>query len=136
MISFIRRGNVQSQESKWESSKKFPVIIKRKLHSVLIKGVTTVLCELIQAFFCDKYNLISPIKSMFAFGDLELDIELNTPIQISVKLLERLENKTFFFSLTLSDLPNQYQQIKIDFYSISLLPLIDKVKETLKLPAF
>lgn len=87
-------------------------------------------------FFCDKYNLISPIKSMFAFGDLELDIELNTAIQISVKLLERLENKTFFFSLTLSDLPNQYQQIKIDFYSISLLPLIDKVKETLKLPAF
>lgn len=73
---------------------------------------------------------------MFAFGDLELHIELNTPIQISVKLLERLENKTFFFSLTLSDLPNQYQQIKIDFYSISLLPLIDKVKETLKLPAF
>ena len=48
-------------------------------------------------FFCDKYNLISPIKSMFAFGDLELDIELNTAIQISVKLLERLENKTFFF---------------------------------------
>lgn len=74
---------------------------------------------------------------MFAFGDLELDIELNTAIQISVKLLERLENKTLvFFSLTLSDLPNQYQQIKIDFYSISLLPLIDKVKETLKLPAF
>ena len=37
---------------------------------------------------------------MFAFGDLslELDIELNTAIQISVKLLERLENKTFFFS--------------------------------------
>ena len=51
---------------------------------------------------------------MFAFSDSELDIELITAISISVKLLGRLENKIGFI-LTLSDLPNQYQQIKIDF---------------------
>lgn len=31
-------------------------------------------------FFCDKYNLISWIKFMFVFGDLEFDIEFNIVI--------------------------------------------------------